>query len=170
MRKIKYLISDIDGCWTDGGIYYSNKGEELKKFCFADGGGVALLNHSNLKLIICTGETSTQVEKRMEKLKIRNFYGGVKNKLNFITEYFSSNSISLSDAAYLGDDINDYLIMKKVGYPICPSNACKSIQEISKYVLQNKGGNGAFREFVEYALTFNGEFDAVFNKYLISIS
>jgi N-acylneuraminate cytidylyltransferase len=150
--SIKLFASDIDGTLTDGGMYYYENGEEGKKFNTIDGKGFEILRTHGIKTAILTGETSDVVEKRAKKLKIDYLYMGLsaKDKLEKLLEICKLENISLSDVAYIGDDINCQLVLEAVGIKACPSNAHKSIKEISGIInLSKSGGNGAVREFID---------------------
>ncbi len=152
----KLIITDIDGVWTDGGMYYDNKGSELKKFHTYDSAGVLFAHQANIPVGIITGESTDIVKRRSEKLKIDFLYMGVSNKIEIAKSICEKLGITLKDCAYIGDDLNDINLMKEVGFSACPSSAPNYIQKIANKVLIKKGGEGAFREFVEYILdSFN---------------
>lgn len=149
-RKIKLLLTDCDGVLTDGCVYYSEKGEELKKFSLRDGMGVERLrNLCNIETAIITRENSEIVHRRSEKLKLKNFYQGVREKREKLPQIMADYGLKAEEIAYIGDDINDKEIMQAVGLCACPFDAFREIKSISHYVCQNPGGQGAFREFAE---------------------
>ena len=152
VKKIKLVITDIDGVWTDGGMYYSENGVESKKFNTRDGMGVERLRNQNIETIICTSENSRIVEHRAKKLKIKKCFVGIKDKGNFIDEFSKHEKIDKKNIAYIGDDLNDINIIKKVGYSACPKDAFRSIKENVDYICKTEGGKGAFREFAELIL------------------
>ncbi len=150
IRKIKLVLTDNDGVLTDTGVYYSAKGEVMKRFSIRDGMGVErLLQLLNIKTSIVTGELSGSVKKRAEKLKLDEIYLGIKNKGKILPEILNKNRLKPENIAYIGDDVNDLEIMKQVGLKACPSDAIDEIKEIADYICINKGGNGAFREIAE---------------------
>ncbi len=150
ISKIKLVLTDNDGVLTDTGVYYSAKGEEMKRFSIRDGMGVErLLQLLNIKTCIVTGELSGSVKKRAEKLKLDEIYMGIKNKEKILPQILDKNRLKAENIAYVGDDVNDLEIMKQVGLKACPSDAVIEIKEIADYICINKGGNGAFREFAE---------------------
>ena len=155
-KKIKIVITDNDGVLTDTGVYYSEKGEELKRFSIRDGMGVERLkNLVNIKTVIVTGELSGSVKKRAEKLKIDEFYLGAKKKGSLLDEILDKNNLKSENIAFIGDDVNDIELIKIVGLSAAPSDAMLEVREIVDYICEHKGGNGAFREFAELLIRFN---------------
>ncbi len=155
-KKIKLVLTDNDGVLTDTGVYYSENGEELKRFSIRDGMGVERLkNLVNIRTVIITGELSGSVKKRAEKLKIDELYLGAKEKESLLDEILNKNNLKPENIAFIGDDVNDMKLIKIVGLTAAPSDAMQDIREIVDYVCKNKGGNGAFREFAELLIAFN---------------
>ena len=149
----KLILTDIDGVWTDGGMYYDQIGNEWKKFNTYDSAGVLFAHRLNIPVGIITGEKTEIVKRRSEKLKIEFLYQGIKSKLETVKELTDLLNITLEDIAYIGDDINDLDVLKSVGFSAAPANAPSYIQQEVDYVTDKKGGEGAFREFVEYIIT-----------------
>ncbi len=145
----KLVVTDIDGVWTDGGMYYDEKGNELKKFHTYDSAGVLWLKKLGIPLCICTGETTLAVERRATKLKVEYLHQGIQNKVEVVKDLCLELGIELDQVAYIGDDINDLGIMREVGFSACPKSAPVYIQEVADVVLTKNGGEGVFREFVE---------------------
>ena len=159
--KPKLILTDIDGVWTDGGMYYDNHGNELKKFHTYDSAGVLICKKLNVKVGILTGEITEIVAKRAEKLKVDYLYQGVENKLDVAKDLCNKYNIDLNDIAYLGDDLNDISLLKSVGFSACPSSAPNYIKKIVHTVLNKKGGEGVFREFVEYLFDIDSIIDEI---------
>ena len=159
--KPKLILTDIDGVWTDGGMYYDNHGNELKKFHTYDSAGVLFCKKLNLPVGILTGETTEIVAKRAEKLKLDHLYQGVENKLDVAKDLCNKYNIDLNDIAYIGDDLNDISLLKSVGFSACPSSAPNYIKKIVHTVLNKKGGEGVFREFVEYLFDIDSIIDEI---------
>lgn len=157
LKSIKLLAMDVDGTLTDGKVYYSKNGEELKAFCIRDGMGIQLLHHFGIKTCIITTETSQIVSARAMKLNIDHVILGSKNKLKDMEELCSEIGISLLETAFIGDDINDINLIEKVGFSACPSDAIKYVRDKVDYICSNTGGNGAVREFIELILTAQGK-------------
>lgn len=151
-KKIRLFLTDCDGCLTDGGMYYTESGDELKKFNTLDGMGFQLLRENGILTGIITKENTKIVERRAQKLKVDFLKQGVINKLETVQEICKKNNIHLEEVAYVGDDINDYEVISAVGYGCCVSNAVDKIKQISKYVSRKNGGDGAIREIVEWIL------------------
>jgi 3-deoxy-D-manno-octulosonate 8-phosphate phosphatase (KDO 8-P phosphatase) len=155
LEKIKIVLTDNDGVLTDTGVYYSSKGEELKRFSIRDGMGIERLRkYSGVETIIITGEESGSVRTRAEKLKIKGYYLGVNKKEELLQEIMRKNNVSSEEIAFIGDDSNDYELMKLVGFKATPSDGMSFIKELADYICENKGGNGAFREVAELIIAF----------------
>lgn len=160
----KLFITDIDGVWTDGGMYYTADGDIMKRFCVKDGWGVIFLRGLGIPVAIMTGENSPVVAKRAEKLKIERCYLGVKSKLDLAREVCGELGITLGDVAFIGDDINDLSLLREVGFSGCPANTPDYVRNIVKFPGKVHGGHGAFREFVETILSREGILESVIEK------
>jgi 3-deoxy-D-manno-octulosonate 8-phosphate phosphatase (KDO 8-P phosphatase) len=148
--KIKLLLTDCDGVLTDGGVYYGESGEVLKKFNIRDGMGVERLrNLVGIDTGIITGERSPSVQKRAEKLQITELHLGVKNKLALLQEILDRRGLTAESVAYIGDDVNDIEIMAACGLTACPADAMVFVRQEAGYVCALRGGEGCFREFAE---------------------
>lgn len=153
MTKIKLFATDVDGTMTDGCMYYTEDGLELKKFNFQDGMGFKLLRDNNIKTAIITSENTNIVKKRADKLKVDYLSMGSWAKLDFVKQICKELKISLDEVAYIGDDINDIELLNAVKFKACPANATKKVKEIDGiYILEHRGGDGAVREFIEILL------------------
>ncbi|KAA6302434.1 MAG: 3-deoxy-D-manno-octulosonate 8-phosphate phosphatase KdsC [Candidatus Ordinivivax streblomastigis] len=148
-KKIKLILTDIDGVWTDGGMYYDQTGNEWKKFHTYDSAGVLFCHQRNIPVGIITGEETEIVKRRAEKLKIDYLFQGVSNKLETAGKLCDELKIDLSEVAYIGDDINDVELLKVVGFSACPNSAPEYIKGIVQHVTKKNGGEGAFREVIE---------------------
>jgi YrbI family 3-deoxy-D-manno-octulosonate 8-phosphate phosphatase len=158
LEKIRLVLTDNDGVLTDTGVYYSAKGEELKRFSIRDGMGIERMRkYAGVETIIITGEESGSVRTRAEKLKIREFYLSVNKKEELLPEIMKKNEVALDEIAFVGDDSNDIEIMKMVGFRATPADGMSFIKEISDYICENKGGNGAFREVAELIIAFKSK-------------
>lgn len=145
----KLILTDIDGVWTDGGMYYDQEGLELKKFNTYDSAGVLFAHHIGIPVGILTGETTNIVKRRADKLKIDYLYLGCKDKVATVTDLCSQLGITMDDVAYIGDDLNDMQLLKSVGWAGVPSSAPAYVIKLANLKLSKKGGEGVFREFVE---------------------
>ena len=151
--SIKVFLSDVDGVLTDGGMYYTESGDEFKKFNCYDGMGMKLLQQRGYKVGILTSEDRKINRNRANKLNLDYQFHGIKNKLDFIIEFCDKENIDLSEIAYIGDDINCFDLLSKVGIAACPKNAIQKIKSIPNIIqLNSEGGYGAFREFAELYL------------------
>lgn len=157
----KLIATDIDGVWTDGGMYYTESGDEFKKFNTYDSAGVAFSHLLSIPVIIVTGENAQCVINRAKKLRINDCFIGATNKLDLVSKYCEKRNISLKEVAYIGDDLNDIELLKAVGFSACPSSAPDYIKKIVKKILTKKGGEGVFREFVELILHNNGQLETL---------
>jgi YrbI family 3-deoxy-D-manno-octulosonate 8-phosphate phosphatase len=161
----KLIATDIDGVWTDGGMYYTERGDEFKRFNTYDSAGVVFCQLLEIPVAIITGERSLAVKRRAEKLKIVHCYRGVTDKLAVLQDLCQKLNIELSDVAYLGDDLNDMGVFPNVGWSACPSSAPDYIKKMVKKVLTKKGGEGVFREFVEGILEADGVLESLLDKH-----
>lgn len=151
-KKIKLLLTDVDGVMTDAGMYYSETGDELKKFNAHDGMGMRIISEMGIKTGIITSENVKLVERRFNRLKLDYLMQGRRSegKLEAAKEICDQENISLDEVAYIGDDINCIELLSAVGLAACPANAVDAVKSIDGIVhLNKKGGEGCVREFVE---------------------
>lgn len=156
MKLPKLILTDIDGVWTDGGMYYDQTGNEWKRFNTSDSAGVLFAHKLGIFVGIITGEQTDIVKRRAEKLKIDYLFQGIQNKLEVAVKLCSDIGLSLSEVAYIGDDIGDIELLKAVsasgGITGVPINAPSYVRKYQNLVITKRGGEGAFREFVEKIL------------------
>lgn len=143
---------DVDGVLTDGGMYYSEEGEVMKKFNTRDGMGIELLRKKGVIPVIITKEKSEIVIKRAEKLKVEEVYIGVEDKLDVIKKLSKKYNLSFNEIAYIGDDINDLPVLEKVGLSFAPNDAIDEVKQIVDHITSKRGGEGAFREAADFLL------------------
>tara|TARA_B110000971_G_scaffold217254_1_gene253775 strand:- start:159 stop:1304 length:1146 start_codon:yes stop_codon:yes gene_type:complete len=152
-NKIKLLLSDVDGVLTDAGMYYTENGDEFKKFCTYDGMGFQLLQKSGIKVGILTTEDRNLNRRRAKKLGLDFDFHGAKDKLKIVKDLCIKEKITLNEVAYIGDDVNCFSLLSHVGIAACPNNAVDKIRAIPNIIRLNKnGGDGVVREFVELIL------------------
>ena len=161
----KLVITDIDGVWTDGSMYYDATNLEFKRFNTSDSVGVLFLKYLDIPLAIMTGENTQIVQRRADKLKIEHVYLGVKDKLDLAIQVCTEFNITLADVAFIGDDINDLELLSNVGFSAVPDNAPSYIKSKVDLVLKTRGGDGAFREFVEYIVEKHSSIEAMLERY-----
>ena len=149
---IKLVITDVDGVLTDGGMYYSDKGDIMKKFHTRDGMGVTLLRKQKIPTIIITKEKTKIVKEWSKKMSINHLYDGIQNKSSLLTRITQKYNLQPENIAFIGDDVNDMELLKNVGLSVTPNDAILEAKQISDYVCKNIGGNGAFRELVDLIL------------------
>lgn len=152
LKRIRLLASDVDGVLTDAGMYYSESGEELKKFNTRDGMGIKLLQRAGIITALVTQERTKLVARRAEKLMIPEVHQGVMDKLSLIREMAERLGLSMDDVAYIGDDVNDVAALRAVGFSATPADGMPQAAAVVDYVCRKKGGEGAVREIVEMIL------------------
>ena len=152
--KIKIFLSDVDGVLTDAGMYYTENGDEFKKFCTYDGMGFQLLQKTGVKVGILTTEDRELNRRRAKKLGLDFDFHGAKDKLQIVKDLCEKENISLDEIAYIGDDVNCFELLSNAGVSACPINAVSKIKSIPNIIqLKRSGGDGVVREFVELILS-----------------
>ena len=153
INNIKIVLSDVDGVLTDGGMYYSENGDEIKKFCVYDGMAFKILQDYGYKVGIITTEDMNLNRRRAKKLNLDYDFHGIKDKLNVIKKLCKKENIDINQVAYIGDDINCFELLSNVGIAACPLNAVDKIKNIAGIIHLNKaGGDGVFREFINHII------------------
>ena len=156
LDKIKLLILDVDGVMTDGGMYVSENGDQMKRYNTQDGMGIMHLTKTGFQVgIISSGFTNNMVQKRAELLGIQNCYVGRDPKLEILKDWCQKLNFNLDEVAIIGDDINDVEVMKNIGLAVCPANAVNSVKTQCHIILSKKGGDGCVREFIDNYLLNN---------------
>lgn len=150
---IKFLIVDVDGTMTDGGVYILEDGAQFKKFNTKDGLGIKLAMAAGIEVgIISHSHASPMIETRAKMLGLRYVYIGQEPKVDILRKWVYKFNVKKSQVAFIGDDVNDLEIMKEVGLAACPSDAVDGIKKISDIILANRGGEGCVREFIDQYL------------------
>ncbi len=152
MRRIRLVATDVDGCLTDSGMYYTEHGDELKKFSTRDGLGFRLLREAGYHLAIITLENTELMKRRAAKLRVEELHQGAEDKVSVMAEILQRLGLDWSEAAYLGDDRGDLALLARVGVSACPADAIAEARETVDLVTTVPGGAGAFREFAECIL------------------
>jgi len=151
-KKIKLLLTDVDGVLTDGGRYYTIKGEEMKKFHVQDGMGVNLLLKNHIKTIIVSKENSKIVKKWAKEMNVYELLMNIKKKESILPKICKKYNVANREIAFIGDDVNDIELLKKVGFSATPNDGNQNVKKIVDYVCENNGGKGAFREVSDQIL------------------
>ena len=165
-KKLKLLILDVDGVLTDGRLYFDNEGIEYKCFHARDGHGLKLLQKTGVKVAVISGRKSNSVELRMKSLGIDYVYQGHEDKLGAFAELLESVGITAEQAAYVGDDLLDLPIMKRVGLAIAVNDANFAVKERADWCTILAGGQGAVREVCDLLMQAQGNYDKVLDYYL----
>jgi 3-deoxy-D-manno-octulosonate 8-phosphate phosphatase (KDO 8-P phosphatase) len=165
-RNIRLVISDVDGVLTSGALLYSSNGIELKVFNVQDGMGIKMLQQTGVQFAIITARKSEAVAQRMHDLKIEHVYQGQANKLLAYEELKQKLNITDHEIAYIGDDLPDLPLLRRVGFSVTVPNAPKIIQENVSWITCTKGGEGAVRELCELIMQAKGTYQPLIDSYL----
>ena len=149
IKKIEIILTDVDGVLTDGGRYYSEKGELLKKFHVRDGMGINILLRNGIKTIIVTKENSKITKKWAKDMNITKVISGSIKKETEILKICKEFNVSKKELAYIGDDVNDFNLLQLVGFSAVPNDANENIKRTVDYICSKNGGDGAFREIAD---------------------
>lgn len=154
MRKVKLLILDVDGVMTDAGMFFTESGDQFKKYNAKDGMAIMALTKANFQVgIISSGFKQEMVKARADLLKVQHIYVGRDPKMLILSDWCAKLGLSLEEVAIIGDDINDLEVMQNVGFSACPADAVPRVKRQVDLVLQTKGGHGCVREFIDNYLT-----------------
>lgn len=149
-HQIKLILLDVDGTMTDGGMYFTENGDRIKKYNSKDGMAIKNSIAEGIQFgIISHSHLSQMVIDRAELLGIQHVYVGSEIKIDILNKWCSEHNILLEETAFVGDDINDIEVMKAVGFSACPHDAIKSVKEIANVILSKNGGKGCVREFID---------------------
>ncbi len=153
VKRIRYLLLDVDGVLTDGGIYYSSSGDEYLRFNVKDGQGIELLQEQGYKIGICSGRMSEIARRRAEELGIKDVFLGASSKLAIYEQIKATEGLIDEEIAYIGDDVNDIPVLEKCGLAVTVSNGSREVRRYAHYVTRAPGGRGAVREIIDLFLT-----------------
>jgi 3-deoxy-D-manno-octulosonate 8-phosphate phosphatase (KDO 8-P phosphatase) len=149
-QEVRFLIVDIDGVMTDGGIYFSESGDEIRKFNARDGLALTELQNQGIKAgLLSSGHRQNNVLNRAKSLKIEHVYVGRESKKDIMMRWCTELQITPENVAYIGDDLNDLDIIAAIGLSACPSDAIREVKERVDVILSARGGNGCVREFID---------------------
>ncbi|MFH0989036.1 MAG: HAD-IIIA family hydrolase [bacterium] len=152
LKKIKLVLLDVDGVMTDGGVYYSAAGEELKKFNTKDGYGIVKLQRAGVRVGIITGRNSPIVDRRARQLGIIDVYQNAEEKIGPYEDVKRKYALEDQEIAYIGDDEFDIPVLQRVGVSAAPSDAVPRVKHVVQYVCRRVGGDGAVRELIDLIL------------------
>ena len=162
-KKIRLLILDVDGVMTDGRIILDNNGNELKAFHVRDGHGLKMLGDAGIKIALITGRSSKVVARRAAELRITDVYQSCHNKTEAYEQLLEKFGLKDSEVAYVGDDIVDIPVLKRVGLPVAVADAVYETKKHALLVTKNPGGRGAVREVTDLLLMASGKWKELIN-------
>lgn len=165
-QAIKLVAFDIDGIMTDGRLYFTSLGDEIKAFNVKDGLGLKLLRETGVEVAIITGRTSELVNRRARDLKIGKLIQGREDKKVALNELMQQENLSAEQIAYMGDDLPDLPAIRFAGLGVTVADAMPIIKQHADFITESNGGDGAVREFCDWLLTAQGNLDAVLEPYL----
>ncbi len=165
-KAVRLMIFDVDGVMTDGSLHYSDSGEEIKVFNSRDGHGIKVLKASGVKLAIITGRTSRALERRANQFNVDYLYQGVEDKLAIFREILDDVGLTPEDCGYMGDDVVDLPVMRRVAFAVAVSDAPELVRQHAHYVTGLPGGRGAVREVCDLIMQAQGTLDASLAPYL----
>lgn len=164
-KQIRMVILDVDGVLTNGHIFFGNEGELMKQFHVQDGMGISLLRQAGIRVAVITGRTSDIVRLRCAELHIADVYQGSMSKKEALKDLLTRYQLSGDEVCYVGDDLIDIPVMRRVGLPCAVANAVAEVKEIASYVATKEGGQGAVREIAEMILKAQGQWQMLLAKY-----
>ena len=152
IKKIKILLTDVDGVLTDGGMYYSSKGDVMKKFHARDGMAISLLKKNGIPTILVTKEKTLIVKQWTKKMNVKKLYDGIVKKEQVLKKICSEFKVKVEEIAFIGDDVNDGKLLEKVGLAVMPNDGIKQLRTICDYKCKARGGEGVLRETADLIL------------------
>lgn len=153
LNNISLVITDVDGVLTDGSLFYSTEGVAMKKFNIKDGMGTLLLHEAGIPCGVITTDSPDFIEARANRIKLDFLHSKIRNKKEKLIEICEERNLNTDNVAYIGDDVNDIEIINSVGFSAAPADAIPKVLDIVDYVCERKGGEGAFREFIDLILS-----------------
>jgi 3-deoxy-D-manno-octulosonate 8-phosphate phosphatase (KDO 8-P phosphatase) len=164
-RKVKILLLDVDGVLTDGRIIYDSRGRDSKFFDVHDGLGVYLLKKCGIPTVLITAKGSRAIKPRARDMRVAEVFADVSPKTLALDKIVKKYKVDVGDICFVGDDLVDLCVMKKVGFPVAVFNACPEIKQSASYITLNSGGRGAVREVAELILKSQGKWEEVLKGY-----
>lgn len=160
-KKIKLVLLDVDGVLTDGRLYYGNSGEEMKAFNIQDGLGIKLLQKGDIQVGIITGRVSALLQRRADELSIEPVVQGREDKLTALNELLETKDVQMDEIAFVGDDLPDLAVIRRVGLGITPANGSAIVAAQAHWQTSKAGGQGAVREIAEMILEAQGKLQPI---------
>ncbi len=160
-NKPRLIVIDVDGTMTDGGIYYDEHGNEMKKFCTKDAAGFFAAHEAGMEIMVLTGRECAATTRRMGEMQVDYLYQNIKDKRAFLQKYMQEHDLTKENLGYIGDDLNDLPTMQLAGFVGCPADSCAEIIGRADYVSPIKGGQGAVRDIIEHLLHESGEWESI---------
>lgn len=164
-RKIKLLLLDVDGVLTDGRIIYDSRGRDMKFFDVADGMGVHILKKMGISTILITAKGSKAIKPRAKDMQVDTVFANISPKSKVLERISKKYRVSHDQICFVGDDLVDLCLMKRVGFPVAVSNACVEIKKAAAYITLKQGGRGAVREIAELILKSQGIWETAVRHY-----
>ena len=164
-RRIKLLLMDCDGVLTDGRLWLTSDGDEQKAFHARDGQGISLLHRAGLQTGIITGRTSSAVDRRARDLKMSYVRQYAKDKIKALEEILAEAGVTTDECGYIGDDVGDIPVMRRVGLAVAVSDAVEETKQAAQYITALKGGQGAVREVCDLVLKAQGRWDELMERF-----
>ena len=165
VKKVKILLLDVDGVLTDGRIIYDSSGKDLKSFDVHDGLGVYLLKKAGIPSILITAKSSEAINPRAKDMQVASVYAGISPKSALLPEILKKYKVSPEEVCFVGDDLVDLCLLKRVGFPVAVANASGDIKKAAVYITSKKGGRGAVREVAELLLKSQGKWKECLRLY-----
>ncbi len=165
-RRLKLMAFDVDGVLSEGSLFYTDEGVEMKAFNSLDGLGMKMLQRAGITVAIITGRKATCVEHRMKNLGIDILYQGVADKVEALNDLLAKQGVSADEAGYMGDDIVDLRIMDACGFSAAPADCHELVKSYARMMSTKIGGRGAVREVCEFILDAQGKLDEALAPYL----
>ncbi len=166
LEDIKLMVIDVDGVLTDGRIFCTDGGEEMKVFHVKDGSGIVYWHRAGLKSAIISGRTSRAVEHRARELGISDVYQGAQRKLDVYEKIIEKHGLRDEEVCYVGDDLIDLPVLRRVGFSVAVPNSPEEVLSAADYVTKAPGGGGAVREVVEKVLKSQGKWEGIMKRYV----
>jgi 3-deoxy-D-manno-octulosonate 8-phosphate phosphatase (KDO 8-P phosphatase) len=165
---LEWILCDVDGVLTCGGLFYDHRGNVVLRFNVRDGLGLKLAQAAGLRIGVISGRTSPALDKRAAELEIEAVHTGVSDKRAEFEAFLERHNTAARRVAYIGDDINDLVVLKQCGLSFAPADAVSEVKTVVHRVLDTTGGNGVVREMIEMILRARGEWDQIFSSFTTS--